>query len=139
MPTAEEMCNSGREAVRCFLPNAVPVAEAPPPEALRQLEAGLVGVLEGGLLKRWPSKQKQQAAVTAWLSSQMARDRVYAEAEMDWLIVTRHACSVVPDCPTIRKEFERRGHVMREPGGGGFKVIDRAMDRAVLESPGACP
>ena len=51
-------------------------------------------MLEGGLLKRWPAKQKQQQAVVAWLSAQLVAGRTYSEAEVDWLIdriVTRHA------------------------------------------------
>jgi protein-tyrosine phosphatase len=40
----------------------------------------------------------------------------------DWLIATRFSSAHVPDCPTVRKEFERRGLVERMPGGGGFRV-----------------
>ena len=45
----------------------------------------------------------------------------------------------VPDCPTIRKEFERYGLVERAPGGGGFRVLPAALEAALakLEPAGA--
>lgn len=118
MPTADEMCNAGRDAVRCFLPNAVVVHDYVPPPS------GVSMLFEGGppwLVKRWPSKQKQQGEVVGWLAAHLLPDVFYDEAEIDWLIVTRHALVSVPDCPAIRKEFERRGLVERQPGAGGFR------------------
>ncbi|KAJ1616160.1 hypothetical protein T492DRAFT_35440 [Pavlovales sp. CCMP2436] len=38
---------------------------------------------------------------------------------------------LVPDCPTLRKEFERRGFVQRRPGGCGFVLIAEAVRVAV--------
>ena len=123
MPTADEMCNAGRDAVRCFLPNAVPVrADVVPPD-------GAAALFEGGppngaawRVKRWPTKVKQQAQVVQFLASHLLAGVLYSDHEIDWLITTRHALSCVPDCPTIRKEFERQRLVERQPGGGGFLV-----------------
>ena len=126
MPTAEEMLNTGRGAVRCFLPNSVPVAELP-----SEAEALFTELLEGGLLSRWPSKKGAQAKATLWLAMQLQQGRVYLESEIDWLIATRFTRTKVPDCPTIRKEFERHGLVEREPGGGGFTVLDAAAQTAL--------
>jgi hypothetical protein len=39
----------------------------------------------------------------------------------------------VPDCPTIRKEFERYGLVERAPGGGGFRVLPAALKAALAK------
>ena len=83
------------------------------------------------MLKRWPSKQKQQAAATLWLSTQLLEGRLYLEAEIDWLIGTRFSRRQVPDCPTMRKEFERCGLVEREPGGGGFRVLPAGVQDAL--------
>ena len=121
MPTADELCNSGRDGARCFLPRAVPVVTGARVDALAA-EKPLAELLEGGVVKRWPSKQKQQAALVTWLARHLLPARRYAEGEIDWLIATRFTRAVVPDCPTIRKEFERRGLVEREAGGGGFVV-----------------
>ena len=126
MPPAEEKLNAGRGAVRCFLPFAVPVA---PPSS--EHVAAFDPLLEGGVLKRWPSKQKQQALATLWLSTHLLPGRLYLESEIDWLIATRFTRSQVPDCPTIRKEFERNGLVEREPGGGGFRLLASAVDVAL--------
>ena len=46
---------------------------------------------------------------------------------LDWLICTAFAPTskhgrALPDCPTIRKELERKGLVARAPGGGGFRA-----------------
>lgn len=119
LPTADELCNSGRDGARCFLPRAVAVAAGACIDRLAA-EKTLADLLEGGVVKRWPSKQKQQAAVVGWLARHMIPGVRYAEGEIDWLIATRFTRAQVPDCPTIRKEFERRGLVEREPGGGGF-------------------
>lgn len=148
MPTAEEMCNHGRGAVRCFLPNAVPLAEAITSEGatsaidgraatvgrdpLERLRAQLGTVLEAGALTRWPTKQKQQAAVVLWLALCFLPARVYHEAEVDWIIGTHFTREKVPDCPTIRKEFERYGLVERQPGGGGFQRLEQGL-RVALE------
>ena len=44
---------------------------------------------------------------------------------------TRHALSSVPDCPTVRKEFDRMRLVERQPGGGGFRVLEPALAEIV--------
>ena len=62
---------------------------------------------------------------------QLQDGRRYLECEIDWLIATRFTRTKVPDCPTIRKEFERHGLVEREPGGGGFRVLVAATRRAL--------
>ena len=104
--------------MRCFLPNAVVVAGGVPPPS------GASALFEGGLVKRWPSKHKQQAQIVSWLAAHLVEDALYSDSEIDWLIATRHALSTVPDCPTIRKEFDRLGLVERQPGGGGFRLLN---------------
>ena len=98
-----------------------------PPEA----QPLFTELLEGGLLSRWPSKKAAQAKATLWLAMQLQPERVYLESEIDWLIATRFTRTKVPDCPTIRKEFERHGLVEREPGGGGFTVLVAAAQAAL--------
>ena len=97
-------------------------------------------LLEGGLLRRWPSKQKQQAIATLWLAQQMLPDRLYLEGEIDWVIASRLSRKQVPDCPTVRKEFERYSLVERAPGGGGFRVLPAALEAALAKlEPAAKP
>ena len=88
---------------------------------------------EGGVavLKGWPRKQKQQAAATLWLALHLVPGRSYREEEMDWLVGTHFTRAKVPDCPTIRKEFERCGLVERQAGGGGFQVLPEGVRRAL--------
>ena len=66
MPSAEEIGNDGRGAVRAALPFAVPV-EAPPARVSEQLAGQQL--VDGGVVKRWPTKQKQQAAATLGLGA----------------------------------------------------------------------
>ena len=133
MPTAEEMCDSGRDAVRCFLPAAVPVTD---------LSVGSVAKLAGLVdqerrVVRWPSKQKQQGLIVSYLALHMLPDRLYSETEVDWLICTRfapsskHGSNGLPDSPTIKKEFERRGLVERQPGGAGFLPLGCKLKEAM--------
>ena len=132
MPTAEEINNSGRGAVRCFVPYAVPTV-APPPDVVACPALIALVESEGGVavLKGWPRKQKQQAAATLWLALHLVPGRSYREEEMDWLIGTHFTRAKVPDCPTIRKEFERCGLVERQAGGGGFQVLPEGVRRAL--------
>ena len=139
LPTGEEMLNQGRDATRCFLPRAA-VATRGGPElhgllqmvAERLLAGGIVGQ-EGGVavLKRWPSKQKQQAAAVLWLALRLEPSTVYREHEIDWLIGQHYGRAHVPDCPTIRKEFERHGLVERCAGGGGIELLEEAVRRTL--------
>ena len=51
--------------------------------------------------------------------------------QVDWLIGTRFARqATAPDCPTIRKELERLGLVVRRPGAGGFEARGPSLDEA---------
>ena len=133
MPNADELCNQGRGAVRCFLPHAVPLAAVS-----AESSAAVASLLEDGpghsVLMRWPTKQKQQADATRWLAMHLLPGRSYLEAEMDWLIATHFTRSKVPDCPTIRKEFERRGLLEREAGGGGFRLVVNAEESPALST-----
>eukprot|EP00964_Phaeocystis_antarctica_P127673 scaffold91375_cov60-Phaeocystis_antarctica.AAC.1 len=76
---------------------------------------------------------------TLWLAQHLLLERLYLECEMDWIIATRFSRKQVPDCPTIRKEFERYGLLERAPGGGGFRVLPAALEAALakLEPAGA--
>ena len=74
MPTAEEMCNAGRGSVRCFLPHAVPMC-APPNGAL----ALFAPLLDSGLIKRWPSKLKQQRQACLFVALHLLPERSYSE------------------------------------------------------------
>ena len=148
MPTEEEMCNAGRSAVRCFLPHAVPVVAVPLPsstgEAAPSAPSPLAGLLDAdGCILRWPSKQKQQLLVVSYLALHLLPGRDYAEAEIDWLICTTFARSATkaPDCPTVRKEFERRGLAVREAGGGAFRAVPNKLDdvRSALQLDEAAP
>ena len=136
MPTSEEICNAGRGAVRCFLPGAVPVAEAPEAVSMRKPIAELLET-EGGVsvLKGWPRKQKQQAHASLWLAHFLLPERLYRDEEMDWLVATRFTRKSVPDCPQIRKELERCGLVERLAGGGGFRLLEQGRAAAVEALP----
>ena len=130
MPSAEEIGNDGRGAVRAALPFAVPV-EAPPARVSEQLAGQQL--VDGGVVKRWPTKQKQQAAVALWLALQLVRDRSYSELEIDWLIATRFSSAKPPDTPTVKKELERHALVAREPGGGGFVALADGLEKGVAK------
>ena len=58
-----------------------------------------------------PTSNPAQAIATLWLAQQMLPDRLYLEGEIDWVIASRLSRKQVPDCPTVRKEFERYGLV----------------------------
>ena len=128
MPSAEEIGNEGRGAVRAALPFAVPVEE--PAANVGELLA-TQHLLDGGVVKRWPSKQKQQALVALWLALHLVAGRNYSEREVDWLIVTRFSAAKPPDTPTVKKELERHGLVAREPGGGGFVALGDGLEAGV--------
>ena len=130
MPSAEEIGNDGRGAVRAALPFAVPVE--PPPARVSEQLAGQQ-LVDGGVVKRWPTKQKQQAAVALWLALQLVRDRSYSELEIDWLIATRFSSAKPPDTPTVKKELERHALVAREPGGGGFVALSDGLEKGVAK------
>eukprot|EP00927_Polykrikos_kofoidii_P040925 TRINITY_DN34893_c0_g1_i1.p1 TRINITY_DN34893_c0_g1~~TRINITY_DN34893_c0_g1_i1.p1 ORF type:complete len:549 (-),score=69.63 TRINITY_DN34893_c0_g1_i1:188-1834(-) len=147
MPIVDEACNHGRDSVRCFLPKAVELADAIASTDVAEgadddavistihfdrLTARLMPLFEEGLLSRWPTKQKQQAAVIVWLSLRFAPGRVYQEAEVDWIIAMHFTRASVPDSPVIRKEFDRYGLVQRQLGGAGFQRLQLGF-RAALE------
>lgn len=82
-------------------------------------------------LRQWPGKDKQQLWAALWLVLHFVPGRLYREAEVDWMIATRFVPAHVPDCPTIRKELERRSLMERQPGGSGFQVASAGL-RAAL-------
>ena len=101
---AHAICRQGRDAVRCFLPHAAVPTRARTSEVAGLMRAveekllggGVVGP-EGGVsvIKRWPSKQKQQAAAVLWLALYAAPDTAYDEADVDWLIGVHYTRSLV--------------------------------------------
>ena len=129
MPSAEEIGNDGRGAVRAALPFAVPV-EAPPARVSEQLAASSSSTAassSGGRRSRSSRRPSPSARPPAGARS------IDLELEIDWLIATRFSSAKPPDTPTVKKELERHALVARAPGGGGFVALADGLEKGVAK------
>ena len=75
-----------------------------------------------GIVTRWPKKRAERERVLAHLAGLFVPDRIYAEAEVNALLRSRHTFE---DWALLRRELFEAGWLDRDPRKGTYWLTVR--------------